>query len=120
MMDPGGGVPGQTYVLITPAYNEGRFIGKTIESVLAQTRRPLRWVIVDDGSTDDTWEIVRRYAARCGFIEGCQRRRGRWIYYMEIYPARVCTVTGIVAGKYMEGVIAFSQYRARIIFAHPA
>ncbi len=76
MMDPGGGVPGQTYVLITPAYNEGRFIAKTMDSVLAQTRPPLRWVIVDDGSTDDTWEIVRRYAARCGFIEGCQRQRG--------------------------------------------
>ena len=63
------------YVLITPAYNEGRFIGKTIEGVLAQTRLPRRWVIVDDGSTDDTGQIIRRYAQQAGFIEGCQRRR---------------------------------------------
>ena len=63
------------YVLVTPAYNEGRFIGKTIEGVLAQTQRPVRWVIVDDGSTDDTWEVVRRYAEQAGFIEACQRRR---------------------------------------------
>ncbi|MCL5280977.1 MAG: glycosyltransferase family 2 protein [Planctomycetes bacterium] len=75
MMDPGGSVPGQIYVLITPAYNEGRFIARTIDSVLAQTRQPLRWVIVDDGSTDDTWDVVGRYAARGGFIEGCQRQR---------------------------------------------
>jgi biofilm PGA synthesis N-glycosyltransferase PgaC len=81
MTDPGGGVPGQTYVLITPAYNEGRFIAKTIDSVLTQTQPPLRWVIVDDGSTDDTWEIVCRYAARCGFIEGCQRQRGAGATY---------------------------------------
>ena len=63
------------YVLVTPAYNEGRFIGKTIEGVLGQTQRPVRWVVVDDGSTDDTWEVVRRYAEQAGFIEACQRRR---------------------------------------------
>jgi glycosyltransferase involved in cell wall biosynthesis len=63
------------YVVVTPAYNECRFIGKTIEGVLAQTRRPVRWVIVDDGSTDDTWQIVSRYAGQAGFIEACQRRR---------------------------------------------
>lgn len=67
--------PGRTYVLITPAYNEGPFIGKTIEGVLAQTPAPLRWVIVDDGSTDDTWEVVARYAKEAPFLEACQRRR---------------------------------------------
>jgi biofilm PGA synthesis N-glycosyltransferase PgaC len=82
MMDIGAGVTGKTYVLITPAYNESRFIGKTIESVLAQTLRPSRWVIVDDGSTDDTWEIVSRYAESSGFIEGCKRlRRADDTYY---------------------------------------
>jgi hypothetical protein len=63
------------YVLVTPAYNEGRFIGKTIEGVLAQTQPPLRWVIVDDGSTDDTGEIIRRYARQAPFLDACQRRR---------------------------------------------
>jgi biofilm PGA synthesis N-glycosyltransferase PgaC len=50
------------YVLITPARNEARFLAQTIESVVAQTVRPARWVIVSDGSTDGTDEIVRRYA----------------------------------------------------------
>ncbi len=49
------------YVLITPARNEAAFIEKTIQSVIAQTVLPLRWVIVSDGSTDRTDEIVESY-----------------------------------------------------------
>jgi glycosyltransferase involved in cell wall biosynthesis len=51
------------YVLITPARNEAAFIEQTIESVVAQTVRPAKWVIVSDGSTDWTDEIVKRYAS---------------------------------------------------------
>ncbi len=49
------------YVLITPARNEAAFIEKTLQSVVAQTVLPKRWVIVSDGSTDGTDEIVRKY-----------------------------------------------------------
>ena len=48
------------YILITPAYNEEAFIGKTISSVVSQTMRPKKWIIVSDGSTDGTDEIVRK------------------------------------------------------------
>ncbi|MBL8252287.1 MAG: glycosyltransferase family 2 protein [Candidatus Competibacter sp.] len=50
-----------TYVLITPARNEAAFIEKTIQSVIAQTVLPKRWIIVSDGSTDGTDEIVWKY-----------------------------------------------------------
>src|SRR5579863_6244595 len=50
------------YVLITPARNEAAFIEQTIKSVVAQTARPLKWIIVSDGSSDGTDEIVQRYA----------------------------------------------------------
>ena len=50
------------YVLITPAHNEAAFIEKTLDSMVAQTILPKRWVIVDDGSTDRTAEIVQDYA----------------------------------------------------------
>src|SRR5690606_28539837 len=53
--------PLPSYVLITPARNEADYIERTIRSVIAQTHLPLRWVIVDDGSTDGTADIVRRY-----------------------------------------------------------
>src|SRR6266513_1201488 len=56
------------YVLITPAHNEAAFIEKTLASMMAQTVAPLRWVIVDDGSADQTAEIVKRYAVRCPWI----------------------------------------------------
>jgi glycosyltransferase involved in cell wall biosynthesis len=57
------------YVLITPAHNEEAFIEETLVSMVAQTRLPERWVIVDDGSTDGMAEIVERYAARYPWIE---------------------------------------------------
>jgi biofilm PGA synthesis N-glycosyltransferase PgaC len=60
-------------VLITPAHNEAAFIEKTLDSVVAQTRLPERWVIVDDGSTDDTAKIVKRYTARCPWMELVRR-----------------------------------------------
>jgi glycosyltransferase involved in cell wall biosynthesis len=67
------------YVLITPAHNEEAFIDKTLASMLAQTRLPERWVIVDDGSTDRTAEIVQRYAASYPWIELVRlpQRQGR-------------------------------------------
>lgn len=57
-----------TYVLITPARNEAQFIKMTIESVIAQTVRPMKWIIVSDGSTDGTDQIVDTYAANYPWI----------------------------------------------------
>src|SRR6058998_1031362 len=56
-------------LLITPARNEEAFIEKTIQSVVSQTVRPTRWVIVNDGSTDGTARIVGRHAALHDWIE---------------------------------------------------
>jgi len=61
------------FVLITPAHDEARLISQTLDSVVAQTARPERWVIVDDGSTDQTAEIIQAYAKRYPWIELIQR-----------------------------------------------
>lgn len=63
------------YVLITPARNEEACIEKTIQSVVAQTKQPLRWVIVDDGSTDHTGAIVTSYTGQYPWIRLVQRPR---------------------------------------------
>jgi glycosyltransferase involved in cell wall biosynthesis len=57
------------YVLITPARNEEAFIELTLKSMTAQTVKPLKWVIVSDGSTDRTDEIVRSYLSDNSWIE---------------------------------------------------
>ena len=58
-----------SYVIITPARNEAQFIELTLKCVVEQTIRPLKWVIVSDGSTDGTDEIVRKYATVHPWIE---------------------------------------------------
>lgn len=64
---PVGSLP--RYVLITPAHNEEAFIELTIKSVIAQTHRPHRWIVVNDGSTDGTEKIIRAYAAKHAWME---------------------------------------------------
>jgi glycosyltransferase involved in cell wall biosynthesis len=61
------------YILVTPARNEEKFIGGTIQSVVAQTLLPEHWVIVDDGSTDRTAEIVESYVKQYPWIELVRR-----------------------------------------------
>jgi biofilm PGA synthesis N-glycosyltransferase PgaC len=61
------------YVLITPARNEAALIEETIKCVVRQTQKPLKWVIVSDGSTDGTDEIVKSYAAEYPWIELVRR-----------------------------------------------
>src|SRR5947207_2132870 len=47
--------------IVTPTYNHERFIGACIESVLAQSYTNWEMIIVDDGSTDNTWNILQYY-----------------------------------------------------------
>lgn len=64
----------QRYVVITPVRNEAEFIGRTIQSMAAQTLRPRRWVIVDDGSTDGTGDILEAAAREHGWLRVVRRR----------------------------------------------
>jgi poly-beta-1,6-N-acetyl-D-glucosamine synthase len=62
------------YVVITPARNEGSEIEQTVHSVLQQTVRPAAWVIVDDGSTDDTGAILDRFARQIPWLKVVHRK----------------------------------------------
>lgn len=63
------------FVIITPAHNEESFIAKTIRSVIDQTIRPLRWVIVNDSSTDRTREVINQNVVGHGFIRVVDTKR---------------------------------------------
>ena len=64
------------YALITPAWNEEKHLEQLVSSVTSQTLLPVRWVIVSDGSTDRTDEIVRSTASRFPWIVLLRLERG--------------------------------------------
>ena len=57
-----------TYIVVTPVKDEERYIAYTLESVISQTVTPLRWVLVDDGSTDMTGKIIHSYIYNYAWI----------------------------------------------------
>lgn len=79
-----------TYVLLTPARNEEAFIEKTIQSVISQTVLPEKWIIVSDGSTDRTDEIVKVYASKFHFIKLLRVERNQsWSFSSKVHALRL-------------------------------
>lgn len=72
--EPHATTPSRRYCLITPCRNEAKFIRKTLETTTAQTVPPARWVIVDDGSTDETPQILAEFAERFDYIQVVKRQ----------------------------------------------
>jgi glycosyltransferase involved in cell wall biosynthesis len=80
--------------VVTPSYNQGRFIAATIESVLSQDYPNVEYLIIDGASTDDTAGVVARYADRLTFVsepdrgqsdainKGFRRGRGRYVAWL--------------------------------------
>lgn len=81
--------------IIVPTYNYGRYIGQTLGSILAQTYREWECVVVDDGSTDNTSEVVAEYAKSDARI--------RYIYQRN-QKQSVAKNTGIIntTGEYLQ------------------
>lgn len=60
---------GDKFIILTPTCNEEAYIGTTIDSMLKQTVKPLVWIIIDDGSTDRSLEIIREKTAGVPWIQ---------------------------------------------------
>lgn len=67
--------PANRILLISPVFNEGAHIEQVVRAVAAQEHPPARWIVIDDSSTDGTFETLRDWEARLGFLEVVQ---GRW------------------------------------------
>lgn len=87
-----------TISVIVPAYNIAPWLGRSLDSLLAQTHPDLEIIVVDDGSTDNTAEVMREYAAKSDKIRtifkenggvtsarlrGVQESTGDWIAFMD-------------------------------------
>jgi poly-beta-1,6-N-acetyl-D-glucosamine synthase len=69
---------GPRILVISPCRDEAMFMRRTLESVARQTLTPTRWIVVDDGSTDETPRILREYAERLPYLKVVKREdRGR-------------------------------------------
>ncbi len=75
------------YIIITPMFNEERYIEKTIRSVLSQTIKPIQWIIVDDGSLDQSKNIVSKYLKDNNWIRLLDRKRvpGQTYYSSNVF-----------------------------------
>ena len=72
-MPESGQLTSRRFVVISPCRNEEDFMRRTLDTVVAQTIRPTLWVIVDDGSSDRSPEILAEYAAKHSFIKIVRR-----------------------------------------------
>lgn len=101
------------YALVTPARNEAKYIRFTLESVVAQTHKPERWVVISDGSTDATDDIVREYMGAHPFIRltrrepDPQRNFGSKVRAIEVGIAQLGDIPYEFVGN-LDGDVSFS------------
>ena len=91
-----GQVGGEDVSVVIPVYNRPDFVKRAIDSVLNQSLRPGEIIVVDDGSTDNTWEVLKNYKDRIRAIrlgenmgpsaarnKGVLESTGRWIAFLD-------------------------------------
>jgi GT2 family glycosyltransferase len=107
--------------VIIPAYNAARFIRPTIDSVLDQTFQDFEFIVVDDGSTDDTADVVRSYEPRLRYLwkanggqsssrnVGIREARGEFIAFLDHddlwYPEKLARQVALMQAAPRLGVV---------------
>ncbi len=103
--------------VVIPCYNAGRWVGATLESVLAQSYRPLEIIVVDDGSTDDSSEVLRRFESAGALVirqknagqtaalnRGLAHARGQLIQFLDaddlLAPEKIARQVARLAGRH--------------------
>jgi glycosyltransferase involved in cell wall biosynthesis len=122
----------QGYVVISPVRNESRYIEKTLQSMANQTIPPNEWIIVNDGSTDNTAEIVHRYAQHYPWIKPIyrekreakgDRQRGKGVIDTFYYGYDRLTSPEYMAIVKLDGDVSFDptyfEFLLREFAAHP-
>lgn len=79
-----------SYCIITPVKNEDEYIERTILSLLSQTLKPKEWIIVNDGSTDNTHDIVKKFSAENRWIKLISRENSGRPFGSNVVDAFYC------------------------------
>jgi glycosyltransferase involved in cell wall biosynthesis len=119
-------MPGPVVTIITPSYNQGRFIRSTIESVLSQNYPQLEYIVMDGGSADETAAVVKEYSSRLTFISakdrgqshainrGFQMARGSvlaWLNSDDLYlPGSICAAVEALTRNPAAGAVYGEGY----------
>ena len=109
-------------VIIAPVRDEADLIQLTLDSMVAQTVRPVEWIIVDDGSKDNTANIVKAYAEKYSFIRLVQRPdRGFRKVGGGVVAAFKYGITQITHSEYeyiakLDGDMSFGPHYLEIMF----
>lgn len=93
-----------SYALVTPARNEAQNLARLAESLVRQTIEPLAWIIVDNGSTDDTIEVAERLAAEHG-----------WIRLVSAAGEEEPTRGGPIVRAFLEGLSRLGDLRGDVV-----
>ena len=96
--------PALSYALVTPARNEAKNLARLGDSLVRQTIEPLAWVIVDNGSSDDTIEVAERLAAEHA-----------WVRLVSATGEEAPTRGGPIVRAFLEGLAALEDVRADVL-----
>ena len=111
--------------VVIPTYNRSGLVREAIDSVLAQTRAPLEIIVVDDGSTDDTQELVSSYGSRVTYVRqhnagvsaarntGIAAARGEYVALLDsddVWDATHLAVTEAVLAAAPDAALVFTNY----------
>ena len=87
MYKPEDGKQSPSFIVVTPAFNEEKYIHYPIDSMIKQTVKPIKWIIVDDDSSDRTTQIIKNVAEEYDWIEGLyiKKKPGQTYYSSNVY-----------------------------------
>jgi len=112
----------KSYVLLTAARNEEKYIGDCIDSILAQSVLPIKWIIVNDGSTDGTEKIVESYEKNHTFIrlvnkkpDGCIKGFSSKVYALNMGFELVQNLQFSFIGHLDADITLGSQYYEKML-----
>jgi len=100
---PRRSAPG-SLLIVSPVRNEGRHVERVVRAMAAQTRRPDRWIVIDDGSEDDTLEQLRRLEPDVPFMTVLSRPQ------LELGPDRLARAAEVAAFQYGLDTVTWQDY----------